>query len=158
MAGKRRASGRRTPAPRPVSQPLVFGGRASRSARTARRRRQRRVRLASFAVPAALLVVAGLVFAVRSIGERDKATVATTRTQRTLLVQVSAGDRGAAAAALLAWDPTPKTGSMLLLPPNTITEVPGYGTLPLRNALRLGGARVAREAASDLSTPSEHHI
>jgi hypothetical protein len=148
--GRRRASGR-GPAPAPVNQQLGPARRATRTAKRERRRRRRRFRSALAGTTAVLLVLGFVGFAVSRITTRDPEEQETTpRTQQTLLLQVASSDGSAVAAALVAFDPEPDTASMVLLPAQTVSDAPGYGSLPVGDVLRLAGAAVSRQAVSDL--------
>lgn len=73
------------------------------------------------------------------------------RTQQTLLFQVrTADDAGTLASALLAVDPPSDTGSVVLVPPQVIVDVPGAGSLPFGQALVSGTPNSPRDALSDL--------
>ncbi len=154
--GRRRASGRRSAsgrglAPGPIIQPLGPARRASRTAKRERRRRKRRIRATLGTLLAVVLVLGGIGFAVSRItGRGDGTDGPRSRTQQTLLFQVAAADKSAASGALLAWDGVPGTASMVLLPSQTVSEAPGYGSLPLGAVLRLAGVSVSRQAVSGL--------
>jgi len=73
------------------------------------------------------------------------------RTQRTVLLALAAPDGSATAAALLAADDATGAGSVVLVPPRVLAEVPGSGSLPFGRALSLpGGEQLARAALADL--------
>ena len=127
------------------------GGRAGRRAELRKQRRQRRRQLtaAALAVLVALVVLVTVVL-VRSGGSDGAGKGTRTRSQRTLLLQVRAADGSAASSALLAHDVQARTGSVVLIPPQVITTVPGVGTLPFGRALRSGGTTASGDALSDL--------
>lgn len=154
--GKRRAGG--TSYAPPVSQTLGPARRSSRAAERARRRRQRRQRTSLLGGVAALLVVALVAFVVSRAVTRDKEPPPEViRTQRTVLLSVSGPDGAARAATLMAYDPEPGRASLVLIPPNTLTDVAGIGNVVLANALRLGGPTAARESVSDLMGVTVDH-
>lgn len=127
------------------------GSRLGRRAALRRRRRQRR-RTAALVALALLLVAAAAVTVLLvdrggKVGRLEKIPV---RTQRTLLLQVR-GPRGdAVVSALLADDPVNRTGAVVLVPPQTITTVPGVGTVPFSQGLRASSPNASRNALADL--------
>jgi len=122
-----------------VSVPVGTGSRTGRRAALRRRRRQRRLR--------ALLVV----FVVAVLATRPAVTsVATSRTQRTVLLQVRGPDRTAVASALLAHDPGATSGAVLLVPGQVLVNVPGTGSEQLGRALAGGPPDSSRNALADL--------
>ncbi|HEX8003317.1 MAG TPA: LCP family protein [Mycobacteriales bacterium] len=147
--GKRRATRRDSTAP--VTQTLAPARRASRAAERERRRAKRRTRT-TVAIAAGVALVVGLLAVVVGGAVRGdkKPEPPKQRTQRTLLLQVTGADRAARAAALLAYDPADRRASLVLIPPHTLIDVAGLGNVVVANAIRLGGADVAREAVSDL--------
>jgi hypothetical protein len=119
-------------------------------ARMRRRRRQRQ--LAAVAV-VLTLVAAGLVaFLLNQRSPEPEAVVEPPgRTQRTLLMQVRTADAaGTLASALLAADAASSTGSVVLVPPQVIVDLPGGGSLPFGQALATGQPNSPRDALSDL--------
>lgn len=76
------------------------------------------------------------------------------RTQHTVLLQVQQPDRTAVSSALLAHDSKTKLGSVVLVPPQVLAQVPGIGSVPFGRALTLGSSsesvRGSRNALSDL--------
>ena len=146
--GKRRAG--RGEASAPVTTTLGPARRSSRAAQRKRRQRQRRTRLSIGAIAGivvlALLAVVAIGTAVHQVtkGSGD------TRTQRTVLLEVTNTNGSARAAALLAYDPQPKDAALVLIPPHTLADVAGLGNVVLANALRLGGPGTAKDAVSDL--------
>jgi hypothetical protein len=147
--GKRRAGGKE-PA-RQVSQALGPSRRASREKERQRRRRQRRRRTSAFAVlGVVLLLVAGGLLVGKAVRGNDPTGKPKARTQRTLLFAITGSTGAARAVALYAYDPAPKTAALVLIPPNTLSDVVGIGNVVLGNALRLGGAGAARDSVSDL--------
>jgi hypothetical protein len=155
--GKRRAA--RGESTTPVApQNLAPGRRASRAAVRERRRKQRR-RRSTVAIAAvgvlALLAVAALVG--KAVTHDKKPPAAKGRTQRTLLLTVTAPNRAGRATALLAYDPVPQRAAMVLIPPHTLADVAGIGNVVLGNAVRLGGPSAEREAVSDLMGVTVDH-
>jgi hypothetical protein len=135
--------------PRQSAAPM--GRRAQRRAEI--KRRNRRMSMSALAVLAALsLLVAGLL-TLRAADDGKKAT-APQRTQHTLLLQVQRPDRTAVSSALLAHDTKTKLGSVVLIPPQVLAQVPGVGNLPFGRALTLGNQteaiRGSRNAIADL--------
>ena len=154
--GKRRAGG--SSYRPPVTQTLGPVRRASRAAERERRRRHRRRRTTLVTGVAAVLLVAVVAFVVTRVVTREKGPAPTPpRTQRTLLLSVSGTDGAARASSLLAYDPAPRRASLVLIPPNTLTDVAGLGNVVLANALRLGGPTAARESVSDLMGVTVDH-
>ena len=146
--GRRRASGPRS---QPVTQTLGPARRSSRAAQRERRRRQRRRRTSVVAVLSVLLlVVAGGLLVGRAVTREKKDPPPKQRTQRTLLVSITGSTQAGVASALYAFDPAPERAAVVLIPPNTLTDVAGVGNVVLGNALRLGGPTAARESVGDL--------
>jgi hypothetical protein len=133
----------------PVSSPLGPTRRASRAAQRSRRRRQRRTRTSVVAFAGIALAVVVVAVVVGSAVKHDNPAAPKGRTQRTLLLEVTGADGAGRAAALLAYDPTPRA-ALVLIPPHTLADVAGLGNVVLASAVRLGGPGVAREAVSDL--------
>ena len=127
------------------------GGRSGRRTELRKKRRQRRRQLtaAALAVAAALVVLVTVVL-VHSGGSDGAGKGVRQRTQRTLLLQLTAADGSAQASALLAHDSRTATGAVVLVPPQVIASVPGVGTLPFSRALRSGGPKGSGDALSDL--------
>ena len=117
--------------------------------RKKRRQRRRQLTAAALAVLVALVVLVTVVL-VRSGGSDGAGKGVRTRSQRTLLLQVLGNDGSAISSALLAHDPRTASGSVVLIPPQVIANVPGVGTLPFGKALRSGGAAGSGNALSDL--------
>jgi hypothetical protein len=154
--GKRRATGA-DPAT-PVTQTLGPQRRATRAAERERRRRQRRRRTTVFGVVAAVVAVAVVALLVGRAVTGDKDPVApASRTQRTLLFSVTGDSGGGRATTLLAYDAAPRRASVVLIPPNTLSDVAGIGNVVLGTALRLGGPTAARESVSDLMGVTVDH-
>lgn len=145
--GKRRAGRGETAQ---VTTTLGPARRASRAKQRSRRRRQRRTRtsLLLFAALGIAVLVGGVL--VGKAVTHDKTPPAPQRTQRTLLLEVTGDDGTGRAAALVAYDPTPRRAALVLIPPHTLADVAGIGNVVLGSAVRLGGPGVAREAVSDL--------
>lgn len=121
-----------------------------RTARLAeqRRKRKRNTRVAAVVAAVAVLVVAVVVVLGHTGGGKKKST--TTRTQRTVLLQVKGADGTAIASALLAHDPAGNQGAVVLVPPQVIVAVPGFGTQPFGRALATTSVRGSRDALADL--------
>jgi hypothetical protein len=147
--GKRRATGAEPT--RSVTQTLGPARRSSRAALRERRRRQRRRKTSAVAALGVvlLLVAAGLLVG-RAVTKDEEPDPPKERTQRTVLFSVSGSSGAARASALLAYDPAPSRGALVLIPPSTLTDVAGLGNVVLGQALRLGGPTAARESVSDL--------
>lgn len=128
------------------SRPPV-GRRTARLAEQ-RRKRKRNSRTAAGAVAALVLVVAAVYVVGRGGDEGPKG--AAKRTQRTLLLQVKGTDGTAVASAILAHDPAVSEGSVVLVPPQLIVAVPGFGSQPLGRALVTTSAKGARDGLADL--------
>ncbi len=120
-----------------------------RSARLAEQRRKRKRNSRIAAVAAAVVVLVSVVVIVGQGGEKDGKTTAV-RTQRTLLLQVKGSDGTAIASALLAHDPAVTEGSVVLVPPQVIVSVPGFGGQAFGRALATTSAKGSRDALSDL--------
>ena len=148
--GKRRATGPQSSAP--VSpQTLAPARRASRAKERERRRKQRRQRTTVAAIAGVAVVVALLAFVIgRAVTRDDAPTGPKQRTQRTLLLSITNAEGRAVATSLYAYDPVSRRASLVLIPPNTLTDVAGLGNVVLGNAVRLGGADSARESVADL--------
>ena len=147
--GKRRATGGQPNAQ--VTQTLGPARRASRAAARERRRRQRRRVTTIAGVVAIAVVLAAVALLVgNAVTGDDDPPAAKERTQRTLLVSVTNVDGRGVATALYAYDPVPQRASLVLIPPNTLTDVAGLGNVNLGNAVRLGGPQAARESVADL--------
>jgi len=148
----RRARGPVPPPPvvtDPTRTALTSTGRTRLQKRKQRTRRRRRLTLAGTALLAVLsLVVAGLVVNRAVTGEEEP--TAKPRTQRTLLLQVKANDGLARSSVLVAHDPADGRASMLFVPPSVLAQIPGLGTLPFEEALKLGGPAASRGGVSDL--------
>ena len=120
--------------------------------RAQRKKRNRRYLISAFAFVAAVaLLVAGVTL---TGGGGGKKANGPQRTQHTLLLQVQQEDRTAISSALLAHDTKTKQGSVVLLPPQVLAQVPGIGNLPFGRALALGNqveaVRGSRNAIADL--------
>jgi hypothetical protein len=119
--------------------------------RRAHRRRQRRRTLAAIAVALALVAAAALAYyLVQRSPDQDVDVEPQGRTQRTLLLQVRADSGGALASALLAHDAPSRSGSVVLVPPQVIVDLPGAGSLPFGQALSTGDPNGSRNALGDL--------
>jgi hypothetical protein len=128
------------------SQPPV-GRRTARLAEK-RRRHKRNTRVVA-AVAGAAVLVAGVAFVLNRGGDK-KASDAGKRTQRTILMQVKGPAGTAIASALLAHDPATTEGSAVLVPPQVIAAVPGFGSQAFGRALATTSAKGSREALADL--------
>jgi hypothetical protein len=118
-----------------------------RQARQLRHKEQRRkfgmVGGAAIAI-GALIVAGGLVFGVHKVVTSHDGKK---RSQTTVLFQVQAADRTAAASVLLAHDPATKTGVEVLVQPRVITEVCGYGQQNFGAVLALPNGEVGSQQA-----------
>ncbi|HWH29830.1 MAG TPA: LCP family protein [Mycobacteriales bacterium] len=124
-----------------------------RRAEARRRRKQRQRRLAAGAAVLVLVAAAALTALLVQRGPaEDDPVVEQGRTQQTLLMQVqrAGGGREALASALLAHDPPSATGSVVLLPPQVIVDVPGAGSQQFGRALAAGDPNGSRNALADL--------
>lgn len=139
----------------PLVVPARPGASAQRSPtvrlRAAPRRRRVPVLAAALVVIVAAAAVAGYL-ELRKVhsGAPSVAASAAVRTQRTLLFAVGAPRRPAALAALLATDPVHKSGSVLLLPAQTLATVPGYGPSTVGGSFAHAGFAVPEATVSDL--------
>lgn len=125
-------------------------GRGRRAERRRRRRQRQRV-LVGVVVALALVAAAVVAFSlVRSAPEPPSPVEEQARTQTTLLMQVRGPDGSALASALLAHDPAADTGSVVLVPPQVIVDLPGAGSLPFGQALASGDPNGSRNALGDL--------
>lgn len=134
--------------PPPPPQP---GKRAQLRAQQRKRRRRVSTAVLGAAISIALIVGAVLITASGTDGKKAKGP---TRTQSTLLLQVQLPDRTFLSSALLAHDSKAQVGSIVLLPPQVLAQVPGVGNLPFGRALSLGDSTAAmtgsRNALADL--------
>lgn len=122
-----------------------------RRAEARRRRRQRQRRLAAMAAAVVLLAAAAVtVFLVQRGPDAEQEVAPQSRTQRTLLVQVQRPGGDAISSALMAHDAPSSTGSVVLLPPQVIVDVPGAGSQPFGRALTSGDPNGSRNALADL--------
>jgi anionic cell wall polymer biosynthesis LytR-Cps2A-Psr (LCP) family protein len=128
-----------------------IGSRVGRRAELRQRRRRQRRRLVIAGVTAfALLAVTVTVVLVRNGGTASKQNKASVRAQRTLLFQVKALNGSAISSALLAHDPKSGNGSVVLIQPQVLANVPGVGSGDFGSALATGGISGSRNALSDL--------
>ena len=123
------------------------GRRAQRRAEQ-KRKQQKYLRVGGALAGVVVLVVA--IVLVAGHGGGKKGTGGGKRTQETLLLQVQAADGTALSSALLAHDPKTTEGSVVLIPPQVIATVPGFGSQAFTKALQTSGAKGSREALSDL--------
>lgn len=116
-----------------------------------REERKRRVRIggAGGALTLTLLLVVIAVVVTSAVRKDDPAGPAP-RTQTTVLMSLRAADGSAASTALFAYDPVPRAGSIAFVPPTVLAQVPGVGRVPFERALKLGGAKAAQDALTDL--------
>lgn len=123
------------------------GRRAQQRAQARKKRRQRFA-----AVCAVILVLGAIVGAVVVTGGPSKGhkAGAPQRTQHTLLLQVQASDGTAISSALLAHDTATSLGSVVLVPPQVLAQVPGIGSMQFSRALGTGTITGARNALADL--------
>ena len=125
--------------------------RTGRRAEQRRQRRRRQVRLVGVLLAVLALLAAGFaVYLARDAPAPPAASVDTTRSQRTLLLQVQAVNGTGVANALLAHDPRARSGAAVLVPPQVLVTVPGTGPLPLGQALSRVPPQGSRDALSDL--------
>lgn len=130
-----------------------YGGSAPvgrRAARLAEKRRRRRRTARLVGVLVVVLVLAAGVALLAGRGQDAPPAAAPVRTQQTVLLQVRDADGTAAASALLAHDPKPSEGGVVLVPPQVVVTVPGSGSQLFGRVLRTSGATSARDALSDL--------
>ncbi|MDP9182045.1 MAG: hypothetical protein M3P04_04630, partial [Actinomycetota bacterium] len=128
------------------SQPPV----GRRTARLAEKRRKRKRNTRIVAGVAGVAVLAATIGFLASRGGDDKRTDANKRTQRTILMQLKAADRTAVASALLVHDSAVTEGSVVLVPPQVIVNVPGLGSQPFGRALATSTAKASRDSLADL--------
>ena len=131
-----------------MTAPVTGGRRAA----ARKRRRARRRQLVAVGVVLALLAAGGVAYRLNGAGPETPSVVAPQgRTQQTLLLQVRSADgAGTLASALIAVDPPSSTGSVVLVPPQVIVDLPGSGSLPFGQALAAGTPNGPRDALSDL--------
>ncbi len=122
-----------------------------------RKRRQRRRRLLAVAgASAVVLLLAMTVYLVQQGDEKIATPPAQGRTQSTLLFQVQGPSGSALSTSLMAHDPDSGddanvgSGSVVLMPPQLLVNVPGSGQLRLDRALRSVPPESTRNAVSDL--------
>ncbi|MCW2671409.1 MAG: cell envelope-related transcriptional attenuator [Frankiales bacterium] len=128
-----------------------IGSRVGRRAELRQRRRRQRRRLVIAGVTVfALLAVAVTVVLVRNGGTASKHNKTSVRVQRTLLFQVKALNGAAISSALMAHDPKSGSGSVVLIQPQVLANVPGVGSGDFGSALATGGISGSRNALSDL--------
>lgn len=122
-------------------------------ARYERQQRKRRLMTRSGAgITALVVLIAGAaILTGREVTKKDPEPK---RTQHTLLLQVQRPDRTSVSSALLAHDTRSQLGSVVLVPPQVLAQVPGVGNLAFGRALALGNqseaTRGSRNALSDL--------
>ncbi len=133
-----------------MSSTLPAGG--GRRATARRRRRQRQRLLVGLGLVLVLLAAAGTTVLLASRSpEPAVVQEAQGRTQLTLLLQVRSPDgAGALASALLAADPPSGVGSVVLVPPQVIVDLPGAGSLPFGQTLGTGTPNGPSDALADL--------
>jgi hypothetical protein len=155
MTGKRRAGrGPAEPPPqRPQSSPhesMVIAPVLSRRQARAERKRQRRRRF-GFAGGSAIVIGAIVVIALIAFGVNKAVTSGggPTRSQTTVLFQITGTDGNALTSALLAHDTGDNSGSEVLIPSRVITDVCGYNTLNFGDILtKPDGETASRQALS----------
>lgn len=143
------------PPPHPVPS------RTARRAEQRRQRRRRQVRLtAALLGVLALLAAAFAVLLARDAPDPGTRPQATTRTQRTLMLQVQGPNGAGIANALLAHDTKTSEGAVVLLPPQVLVNVPGSGSVPFGRAVLSVPPQSARDALSDLMgvTVDDHWV
>jgi hypothetical protein len=135
-----------------VTAPELYVPTGGRRAAARKRRRQRRRRLVAVAVVLVLIAAAGVATLLARRGpDAPTAVEPQGRTQQTLLLQVRTPDgTDTLASALLAVDPPARTGSVVLVPPQVIVDLPGAGSAPFGQALATGPPTTPRDALSDL--------
>ena len=131
----------------PVEPDAVEGRRTA--LRRQRRRRRRRLVALALGVLAVLTLALTVELATDPSAPPPPAAADVERTQRTLLLQVQAPNGEAAGTVLLAHDPEAGTGSGVLVPPQTLVTVPGYGSLSVGRALRSVPPLGSRNAVAD---------
>lgn len=135
--------------------------RAARRAEQRRRRRRRQVRLTAAVLSVlALLAAAFAVALARDTPQDTGPAQAQTRTQRTLLLMVQGPNGAGIANALLAHDPRPNEGAVVLVPPQVLVNVAGSGSVPFGRSILTVQPANAAEALSDLMgvTVDDHWI
>jgi hypothetical protein len=120
-----------------------------RSARRAEQKRKRQRNTRIVAGVAGLAVIGATIAFLATRGGDEKKDDAGKRTQHTVLLQVQGTDGTAVVSALLAHDPKTTDGSVVLVPPQVIVSVPGFGSQAFGKALK-SSAKGSREALSDL--------
>jgi anionic cell wall polymer biosynthesis LytR-Cps2A-Psr (LCP) family protein len=100
---------------------------------------------------ALLASLGGSVLAMRGGGHPPKPVAAVaSRTQGTLLLAVTGTDGAAIESALLAHDPRTHAGAVVLVPSETVTDVPGHGQLAFGATTTLGSAQLPAETLGDV--------
>jgi hypothetical protein len=132
----------------PLSIPLPETRRTGHTRRrqeALRRRRRRLSRQVGLAL-VVLLVVSGLAGGVKRLLDSSSdddttegAAAGAVKTQPALLLAQRDDANRAVSLFLLAPEPEGKGGTLLLMPPGTMAEVPSLGLQPLGNVLELGG-------------------
>jgi hypothetical protein len=131
--------------------PETGGSRVGKRAELRAKRRKQRQRLVIAGVSAFAVLIALLtVVLVKNGGEASKPTTTKSRTQKTVLVQITSTDGTSTSSALLADDRKTGNGSIVLVQPEVLANVPGVGSVLFGTALRTGGVTGARNALSDL--------
>jgi anionic cell wall polymer biosynthesis LytR-Cps2A-Psr (LCP) family protein len=127
------------------------GSRVGQRAELRAKRRKQRRRLVGAGATAFVVLVALLAVLLVKTGATDgKKRSGHTRTQKTVLLQISSPDGSTTSSALLADDRASNNGSVVLVQPEVLANVPGLGSLTFGRALATGGAAGARNALSDL--------
>ena len=156
MTGKRRA-GRKPVPPAPPPPPpassspsVVFAPQQSRRQVRLERKKQQRRRIgfaggSAIAIGAIVVAAAAVFFGHKAITSSDKPT----RSQGTVLLQITGLGGTATTSALLVQDSAHNSGAEVLIPSRVITDVCGYNTLNFGDILaKPGGAAASRAALS----------
>jgi anionic cell wall polymer biosynthesis LytR-Cps2A-Psr (LCP) family protein len=131
--------------------PLYVAGRGRRAEARQRRRQRQRLVVGTAAGVVLLVVVTAVALLFLGDDEQVPADVEEQgRTQRTLLMQVQGADRSAVASALLAYDESSESGSVVLVPSQVIVDVPGAGSEPFGQAIATGPPNASSAALADL--------
>jgi hypothetical protein len=154
MTGKRRAG--REPSqppesstPPPASSMVIAPQQNRRQARLERKKQQRR--RFGFAGGSAIAIAAIVVIALVAFGVNKAVTSGggSSRSQATLLLQITGAGGVATTSALLAQDAGKGTGAEILIPSRVITDVCGFNTLNFGDILgKPGGDVASRQAVS----------
>lgn len=133
-----------------TSDPQAPAGGRRAAARRQRRRRRRQQTAAALVVGLLLAVGVTYYFAQRDTPPPVRQDVATSRTQQTVLLQLTDPGRESIGNALLAHDGAAGSGSVVLVPAPVLATPPGSQAVPFSQILQASSEESARNALSDL--------